>query len=124
MTVIRMLVATVTSSLATEISLCAVIVYNHRLGRRKWCYNRSIKPAPGYKPYLSLVTFNPPSLPQTGYGIICPSNHIPHPDCNILTLLVTSLVLVKHPHLTLGAASFTLVTTSLILIATSSPRVN
>ena len=49
MTGIRVLVATVTvtASLATEISLCAVIVYNHRLGRRKWCYNRSIKPAPG-----------------------------------------------------------------------------
>ena len=31
---------------AAEISLCAVIVYNHRLGRRKWRYNRSIKPAP------------------------------------------------------------------------------
>ena len=46
MTVIRMSVATVTASLATEISLCAVIVYNHRLGRRKWRYNRSIKPAP------------------------------------------------------------------------------
>ena len=47
MTMIRMSVATVTASLAAEISLCAVIVYNHRLGRRKWCYNRSIKPAPG-----------------------------------------------------------------------------
>ena len=47
MTVIRMSVATVTASLAAEISLCAVIVYNHRLGRRKWRYNRSIKPAPG-----------------------------------------------------------------------------
>ena len=46
MTVIRMSVATVTASLAAEISLCAVIVYNHRLGRRKWRYNRSIKPAP------------------------------------------------------------------------------
>ena len=45
MTVIRMSVATVTASLATEISLCSVIVYNHRLGRRKWRYNRSIKPA-------------------------------------------------------------------------------
>ena len=40
MTVIRMSVATVTASLAAEISLCAVI------GRRKWRYNRSIKPAP------------------------------------------------------------------------------
>ena len=46
MTVIRMSVATVTASLAAEMSLCAVIVYNHRLGRRKWRYNRSIKPAP------------------------------------------------------------------------------
>jgi len=46
MTVIRMSVATVTASLAAEISLCAVIVYNHRLGQRKWRYNRSIKPAP------------------------------------------------------------------------------
>ena len=44
MTVSRMSVATVTASLAAEISLCAVIVYNHRLGQR---YNRSIKPAPG-----------------------------------------------------------------------------
>ena len=42
-----MSVATVTASLAAKISLCAVIVYNHRLGRRKWRYNRSIKPAPG-----------------------------------------------------------------------------
>ena len=48
MTVIRMSVATVTSSLAAEISLCAVIVYNHRLGQRKWRYNRSIKPAPDH----------------------------------------------------------------------------
>ena len=47
MTGIRMLVATITTSLATEISLCAVIVYNHRLGWRKWRYNRSIKLAPG-----------------------------------------------------------------------------
>ena len=47
MTVIRMSIATVTALLATEISLCAVIVYNHRLRRRKWRYNRSIKPAPG-----------------------------------------------------------------------------
>ena len=46
MTVIRMSVATVTASLAAEISLCAVIVYNHRLGRRKRRYDRSIKPAP------------------------------------------------------------------------------
>ena len=46
MTVIRMSVATVTASLAAEISLCAVIVYNHRLGRRKWRYDRSIEPAP------------------------------------------------------------------------------
>ena len=45
MTVIRMSVATVTASLAAEISLCAVIVYNHCLGRRKWRYNSSIKPA-------------------------------------------------------------------------------
>ena len=37
---------TVTASLAAEISVCAVIVYNHRLGRRTWRYNRSIKPAP------------------------------------------------------------------------------
>ena len=42
-----MLVATVTTSLAAKISLCAVIVYNHCLGQRKWRYNRSIKPAPG-----------------------------------------------------------------------------
>ena len=47
MTMIRMLVATVTTSLAAKISLCAVIVYNHCLGQRKWRYNRSIKPAPG-----------------------------------------------------------------------------
>ena len=47
MTVIRMSVATVTTSLAAEISLCAVIVYNHRLGRRKWRYNHSVRPAPG-----------------------------------------------------------------------------
>ena len=47
MTVIRMSVATVTVSLATEISLCALIVYNHRLGWHKWHYNHSIKPAPG-----------------------------------------------------------------------------
>ena len=46
MTVIRMSVATVTASLASKISLCAVMVYNHRLGRRKWRYNRSVKPAP------------------------------------------------------------------------------
>ena len=46
MTVVRMSVATVTT---VEISLCAVIVYNHRLGRRKWRYNHSIKPAPGPK---------------------------------------------------------------------------
>ena len=46
MTVIRMSVATVTASLAAEISLYAVIVYNHRLGRRKWRSNRSVKPAP------------------------------------------------------------------------------
>ena len=45
MTVIRMSVATVTASLAAEISLCAFIVYNHCLGRRKWRYNRSVKPA-------------------------------------------------------------------------------
>ena len=32
MTVIRMSVATVTASPAAEISLCVVIVYNHRLG--------------------------------------------------------------------------------------------
>ena len=51
MTVIRMSVATVTASLAAEISLCTVIVYNHRLGRRKWRYNRSIKPAPVHAPY-------------------------------------------------------------------------
>ena len=47
MTVIRMSVVNVTASLAAEISVCAVIVYNHRLGRRKGCYNCSIKPAPG-----------------------------------------------------------------------------
>ena len=55
MTVIRMSVATVTASLAAEISLCAVIVYNHRLGRRKWRYNRSIKPAPGLSVLTSLL---------------------------------------------------------------------
>ena len=55
MTVIRMSVATVTVSLAAEISLCAVIVYNHRLGRRKWRYNRSIKPAPGLSVLTSLL---------------------------------------------------------------------
>ena len=47
MTVIRMSVATATASMTAKISLCAVIVYNDRLGRRKWRYNRSIKPAPG-----------------------------------------------------------------------------
>ena len=47
MTVIRMSVVIVTASVAAKISLCAVIVYNHRLGRRKWRYNCSIKPAPG-----------------------------------------------------------------------------
>ena len=52
-TVIRMSVATVTASLAAEISLCPVIVYNHRLGRRKWRYNRPIKPAPGTFSILS-----------------------------------------------------------------------
>ena len=41
-----MSVASVSASLAAKISLCAVIVYNHRLARRKWRYNRSIKPAP------------------------------------------------------------------------------
>ena len=51
MTVITMSVATVTASLAAEISLCAVIDYNHRLGWRKWCYNRSIKLAPGVLVY-------------------------------------------------------------------------
>ena len=55
MTVIRMLVATVTASLAAEISLCAVIVYNHRLGRRKWRFNRSIKPAPGLWQFSSAL---------------------------------------------------------------------
>ena len=39
MTMIRMSVATVTASLAAEISLCAVRVYNHHLG---WHCNRSI----------------------------------------------------------------------------------
>ena len=47
MTLIRLSVVTVTASLAAKISLCAGIVYNHRLGRRKWRYNCSIKPAPG-----------------------------------------------------------------------------
>ena len=46
MSMIRMSVATVTASMAAKISLCAVTVYNHRLGRSNWCYNRSIKPAP------------------------------------------------------------------------------
>ena len=44
MTMIRMSVAAVTVSLAAKISLCTVIVYNHRLG---WHYNGSIKLAPG-----------------------------------------------------------------------------
>ena len=45
MTVFMMSVAIVTASLATKISLCAVIyiVYNHRLGRPKWRSNRSVK---------------------------------------------------------------------------------
>ena len=42
-----MSVATVTDSLAAKMSLCIDTVYNHRLGQRKWRYNRSIKPAPG-----------------------------------------------------------------------------
>ena len=42
MTMIRMSVATVTASVAAEISLCAVRVYNHHLGRHKWRCNRSI----------------------------------------------------------------------------------
>ena len=46
MTVIRMLVATVTTSLATKVSLCAVRTYNCCLGWRKWLYNLSIKLAP------------------------------------------------------------------------------
>ena len=58
MTVIRMSVATVTASLAAEVSLCAVIVYNHRLGRRKWRYNRSIEPA-------SLAQRISPAVPPT-----------------------------------------------------------
>ena len=41
-----MSVAIVTASLAAKISLFTFIVYNHRLWRRKWRYNRSIKPAP------------------------------------------------------------------------------
>ena len=48
MTVIRMSVATVTTSLAAKLSLCAVVVYNHRLGWCKCCYNHSIKLAPGH----------------------------------------------------------------------------
>ena len=32
---------------------CAVRAYNHRLGRRKWLYNRSVKPAPGH--YIATV---------------------------------------------------------------------
>ena len=47
MTVIRMSVATVTASLAAKVSLCAVTVYNHRLGRRKRRCNRSVNPVPG-----------------------------------------------------------------------------
>ena len=47
----RMLVATVTASLAAEISLCAVIDYNHCLGWHKWCYNCSIKLASGVLVY-------------------------------------------------------------------------
>ena len=43
---IRMSVATVTTSLAVKMSLCTVIVYNHCLGQCKWHYNLSIKPAP------------------------------------------------------------------------------
>ena len=33
--------------MAAKISLCAVRVDNHALGRRKWLCNRSVKPAPG-----------------------------------------------------------------------------
>ena len=67
MTVIGMSVATVTASLAAEISLCAVIVYNHRLGRRKWRYNRSIKPAPEVNINLAVSTARPhPASTQTG----------------------------------------------------------
>ena len=32
---------------------CAVRAYNHRLGRRKWLYNRSVKPALGH--YIATV---------------------------------------------------------------------
>ena len=42
MTMIRMSVATVTASLASEISLCAVRVYNHHLGRHNWRCNSSV----------------------------------------------------------------------------------
>ena len=35
MTVIRVSVTSVTASMAAKILLCTVIVYNHRLGRRK-----------------------------------------------------------------------------------------
>ena len=55
MTAIRMSVATVTALLAAKLSLCAVTVYNHRLGRRIWRYNRSIKPAPGL-PFLRFLS--------------------------------------------------------------------
>ena len=66
MTVIRMSVANVTASMAAEISLCAVIVYNHRLGRRKWRYNRSVKPAPGRE-----VTFS--VMYPSGFKVPCTS---------------------------------------------------
>ena len=38
-----------------EMSLCAVRVYNHRLGRRKWLYNRSVKPAPAVSNWFETV---------------------------------------------------------------------
>ena len=47
-------ITTETASLAAKISLCAVIVYNHRLGRCKWRYNRSIKPAPEEALFISV----------------------------------------------------------------------
>ena len=76
MTVIRMSVATVTASLAAEISLCAVIVYYHRLGRRKWRYNLSIKPAPGAGLMKTVINYasGKPSDPLRGYSYVHDSN--------------------------------------------------
>ena len=70
MTVIRMSVATVTASLASKISLCAVTVYNHRLGRRKRRYNRSIKPAPEIRSNQRSSTSQQTSRPGQEVGRI------------------------------------------------------